>query len=166
MTEVAKIYLGNINHDPQLAQMIVAHPYEEMTLPSSDRHKGRIYSYTDSGVAVGIIKSRDRSLHSGDLFETDNGHILLINLQEVELLVLDFSTVDPDLAQAKLVQLGHVLGNHHYPMTIQDQKVFVQLVTDKIIVEKLINNLHISGLQISYQINCSNQAIAFSQHSH
>ena len=173
MTEVAKAYLGNINHDSDLAEMVQTKSYWEITLSAEDRHKGRIHGHTDSGIAIGIIKSRDRSLDSGDLFTTDTNQLILIHLQEQELLVLDFSTVDRHLAPVKLVYLGHTLGNHHYPIAIEDNKILVQLITDKLIIEKLIHNSNIPGLQISYQTVSRNRAlaefenaIAFSQHRH
>lgn len=166
MTEVARIYLGNVNNDSNLAQTIDNQSYWQITLTREDNSKSRIHSYTDSGIAIGIIKSRDRSLVSGDLWKTDTGNLVLINLQTEEVLVLDFSTISPDLAPNKLVHLGHVLGNHHYPISIQNNKIIVQLNTDKLILEKLINNLKITGLQINYQHNSHDQAIAFSKHSH
>ena len=166
MTEVAQIYLGNISDDPNLARMIAAESFLEVALQSSDRSKGRIHAHTNSDLAVGIIKSRDRALRTGDLFKTESDKLLLIKLQEQELLVLDFSAVEPDIYQAKLVQLGHALGNHHYPIMLQENKIYVQLITDKQIIEKLIGNLNIIGLQIKYKMQSEQKKIVFSSHSH
>ena len=52
-----------------------------------DRYKGRIHARSNSGIAVGIIKSRDRALESGDLFRTNSDKLLLIYLPEPELLI-------------------------------------------------------------------------------
>ena len=112
------------------------------------------------------MESRDRALRSGDLFKTNSDKLLLIHLQEQELLVLDLSAIDSSVSAAELVYLGHVLGNHHYPITMQNNQIYVQLITDKSIVEKLINQLNIPGLQIKYQMQSDNQKFAFSHHSH
>lgn len=164
MNEVAEIYLGNINNNSELAQ--TTSDCLKINLPSSDRHKARIYACTDTNLAIGIIKSRDRPLQSGDLFRTKSGKLLLIHLQEPELLVIDLSTLDARVTHAKLVHLGHVLGNHHYPIAIQNQQIYVQLVTSKVIIEKLLKDLDISGLQISYQLPKSDRQISFSAHRH
>ena len=166
MTEIAKIYLGNMQEDTDLASQLTGKEYLEVYLQPSDRSKGRIYTHTDSGVAVGIIKSRTRALQSGDIFQTESGNLLLIHLQTQELLVLDFSEVTPEIAPTRLVYLGHVLGNHHYPIAIQDNKIYVQLVTDKSIIIKTINNLNIPGLKIGTTRRSPEPEITFSVHSH
>ena len=150
MAEVAQTYLGNINHNADLAHSIETKSYLELTLKPEDRQKGRIHAHTASGVEIGIIKSRDRSLESGDLFETDSGKILLINLQETELLLLDLSKVDSNITLSKLVELGHTLGNHHYPLKVEGNLIHVRLNTDKLTAESLIKSLNIDGLQIRY----------------
>ena len=166
MTEVARTYIGNINDNADLAQLANSESCLEVTLDESDHAKGRIHTHTASGMAVGIIKSRDRALRSGDLFKTDSEKLLLIQLQEQELLVLDLSFLDNNIALEKLVQLGHTLGNHHYPISMQDDKIYVQLATNKTTIEKLINELAIPNLQIKYQTQSELQKLAFSHHVH
>ena len=166
MTEVAQTYLGNINENPDLSELVKIETCLEVYLTESDRNKGRIHTYTDAGVAVGIIKSRDRSLHSGDLFKTESGNLLLVHLQEQQLLVLDFSRLETNISPARLVYLGHVLGNHHYPIAIQDNKIYIQFVTDKNIIKQTIIDLNIPGLQISWKRQKADQEISFASHSH
>ena len=166
MTEVAQTYLGNINENPDLSELVKIETCLEVYLTESDRNKGRIHTYTDAGVAVGIIKSRDRSLHSGDLFKTESGNLLLVHLQEQQLLVLDFSRLETNISPTRLVYLGHVLGNHHYPIAIQDNKIYIQLVTDKNIIKKTISDLNIPDLQMSFEMQKADRAIPFSSHTH
>lgn len=166
MTEVAHIYLGNVKQDSDLAQLIITKPYLEVSLRESDRYKGRIHTHTDSGIAIGIIKSRDHALKSGDLFKTDGDQLILINLQETELMVLDLSTIGHQFSVDKLVNLGHALGNHHYPIMMQSGKIYVQLITDKSILEKLIKDLDVPGLQINYETAPFNHDPAFKVHGH
>lgn len=166
MTEIANIYLGNSQENTDLAQQLIGTEYLEVYLQPSDRSKGRIYTQTNSGVTVGIIKSRAQTLQSGDIFQTESGNLLLIHLQAQELLVLDFVEVTSEIAPTTLVYLGHLLGNHHYPIAIQDNKIYVQLVTDKSIIEKTINNLNIPGLKIAITKRSLDTEISFSVHNH
>ena len=138
----------------------------EITLQFSDRHKGRIHAYTDSNLAGGIIKSRDRALQYRDLFKTNSGKLVLIHLPEAELLVIDLSTLEANVAPAKLIHLGHVLGNHHYPIAIQDNQIYVQLVTNKTSIEKLLKDLNISRLKTSVRLPKGDRQIIFSSHEH
>jgi urease accessory protein len=52
--------------------------------------------------------------------------------------------------------LGHVLGNHHYPITIVKQKIYLQpgadLAVDLAVVEQTIKQLKIPGLIINYEM--------------
>ncbi|WP_019509085.1 urease accessory protein UreE [Pleurocapsa sp. PCC 7319] len=166
MTEVAQIYLGNINHNSDLFELVQKETCLEVFLTVSDRQKGRIHTHTDTGVAIGIIKSRDRALQSGDLFQTESGDLIRVHLQERELMVLSFSESVAVNVPVKLVHLGHILGNQHYPIVVQDNKIYVQLVTDAKIIEKTIKDLHIAGLEINYEMRSPNKHLDFSAHSH
>jgi urease accessory protein len=166
MTEVAQIYLGNINEQSELLELLNPENHLEVHLKQSDRYKGRIHAHTQTGVSIGIIKTRDRPLQSGDIFKTESGIFLLIHLQTQELLVLDFSALEANILPTKLVYLGHILGNHHYPIAIQNNKIYVQLVTEPKVIENMIKNLHISGLLISYETVAVNQEMTFLSHQH
>lgn len=165
MTEIAKTYLGNIHHHPELAHMAAEKDCWEVSLTQSDRAKGRIYARTDSGMSVGIIKSRDRTIQTGDLFQTDSDRLVLIHLPQPELLVLDFALVD-NISPVQLVHLGHILGNHHYPIVVQENKIYVELVSDKLVLEKLLDSIKIPQLKISYQIYTGERQLVFSRHAH
>ncbi|MEM8721176.1 MAG: urease accessory protein UreE [Cyanobacteria bacterium P01_G01_bin.39] len=166
MTEVAQIYLGNINQNPELAKLLSTATCLEVSLTASDRYKGRIHAYTDLGVGVGIIKDRDHALNSGDIFKINSEKLILINLQEAEVMVLDLSNLESHVGAMEIFNLGHVLGNHHYPIMIQEQKIYVQLVTNKYILEKLIEELSIPGLQFSYEIQSIKNSLNFPKHNH
>ena len=166
MLEVTDRYLGNINHEPNLADIIASKSCLKVSLTESDRHKGRIHAHSDSGIAVGIIKSRDRPLESGDLWQTNSDKLILIQLQAATVMVIDLITSDHTLSAVQLIKLGHVLGNHHYPIAIQGSKIYVKLTTPKHVLEKLIIDLNISNLQITYETASSEQNSAFSSHHH
>ena len=166
MTEIAQTYLGNINHNSDLSELVNHETCLEVFLTERDRHKGRIHTHTDTGVAIGIIKSRDRALQCGDVFQTESGNLILVHLQELELMVLSFSELVSDNVPVKLVHLGHILGNHHYPIVVQDNKIYVQLITDAKVLEKTIKDLHIAGLEINYEMRSPNKHLNFSVHSH
>ena len=166
MMEVAQVYLGNLNDDADWLESIAIESCLELQLNSEDRYKGRIHSHTKDGIEVGIIKNRDRPLRSGDLFRTDSHKIIKVKLKEQELLVLDLSQLATNTPQAKLVQLGHVLGNNHYPVEVRDCQILVKLITDKLTVEKLINDLQIDGLRFGYKHMSEHDAIAWTEHSH
>lgn len=167
MTEVAQTYLGNIHQQPDLADLVDRSNYLEVSLQPSDRTKGRIHAYTAKGVSIGIIKSRDRLIESGDVFQTQSQQLVVVLLPEEELLVLDFSQVAKNVAPVQLVYLGHLLGNHHYPIAIKENRIYVKVVTSSQVLERLLQEIAIPGLKINYQTGVQSEPnITFATHSH
>lgn len=167
MTEIAQTYLGNIQENPTLAEKLEASKKLclEVNLSQSDRGKGRIHTQSTSGISIGIIKNRDWLLREGDILETEQGKLLLVHIQPQELMVLSFteSLVNNPI---NLIHLGHVLGNHHYPIIVKDNKIYLQLIVDKEKIEATIRNFQIPGLQIDYEEQLEGDRFSFSQHHH
>lgn len=168
MIEIAQTYLGNLTEDSRLAAQVTQARQQvsclEVSLNQSDRHKGRIQTHATSGEAIGIIKSRDWSIREGDVFRTASDRLVVIQLQEQEVLVLSFE--QPVTASAaELVHLGHILGNHHYPITIAQQKIYLQPGADLRIVEQTIKQLQIPGLIMNHEMR-SPDHLNFASHSH
>lgn len=167
MTEIAQTYLGNIQENIALAEKLKVSQEIclEVNLSQSDRCKGRIYAQSTSGIAVGIIKSRDWLLREGDVLEIEQGKLLLVHIQSQELMVLSFSNSVVNNA-IDLIHLGHVLGNHHYPIIVKNNKIYLQLIVDKEKIELAIRNFDIPGLQIDYVEQVESDRFSFSQHHH
>ncbi|AFY36704.1 hypothetical protein Lepto7376_0260 [[Leptolyngbya] sp. PCC 7376] len=167
--EIAQNYLGNLAEDNDLAQRVSAAKAKgdclEVSLSQTDRGKGRIQATATTGISVGIIKSRDWSLRPDDVLLTESGDLLLVHLQEQKVMVLSFAESIENHA-IKLVHLGHTLGNHHWPITIHDHKIYLQLVADESVVEKTIHDFHIPGLKIDYEWRSPQQSLHFSHHHH
>ncbi len=165
MTEVANKYLGNIKENAELSQRLTKENCLEVHLSQSDRLKGRIHAHTDSGVAVGIIKSRQLSLQEGDVFQTESGKLVSIHLVPQKLMVLSFSNSTNTLP-AKLIHLGHVLGNHHWPIIVRKDKIYLQLAVDEAVMEATIADFKIPGLKIDYESRSPSEHLNFSDHTH
>ncbi|MEO0540931.1 MAG: urease accessory protein UreE [Cyanobacteria bacterium P01_A01_bin.105] len=175
---LAQTYLGNQLQDPQLAQQLAATPYLEVMLAPSDRAKGRIYAQTTGGQTgedpeektegetVGIIKDRRWSLAEGDVFQTTGGRLLLIHLQPQTVMVLRITQTPrytPEHALA-LIHLGHTLGNHHWPILVESDKIYVQLAGDRAVLESTLQGFQIPGLEIAYELRSPTQYLSFSAH--
>ena len=166
--EIAQTYLGNLTENTSLSQKVTlarqTESYLETYLTQDDRSKGRIQARSTSDIALGIIKSRDWSLRSQDVFQTDSGKLLLIYLQEQKLMVLSFAE-QITASATELVKLGHVLGNQHYPIEIVRGKIYLQ-AANLALAEKTIEELQIPGLAIDYELRSPNKTLNFSSHHH
>ncbi len=167
--QIAETYLGNLTKDANLVQRVKSartlDNFLEIYLSQTDSGKGRIQAQSTSGTIVGIIKNRDWSLCEGDVFITQSGKLLLIHLQEQKLMVLSFTEPVENYA-IELVHLGHVLGNHHWPIIIKKNKIYIQLIIDAPIIEETIAKFKIPGLKIDYESCSPQENFHFSHHSH
>lgn len=174
MTKLADHYLGNITIDTalekQVHQALHHHHCLEIWLDESDRAKGRIYARALSGEAVGIIKDRSWSLSEGDVWQTESGKLLLVHLQDQGLVVLRF-TGNAQGYELALIHLGHTLGNHHYPIELREQTIYIPVAGDRTLIESLIHSFKIPGLTMTYELRSPaalalEPAISTSHHHH
>jgi urease accessory protein len=171
MIELAETYLGNIAENASLSKRMEKLSFQEhcleVYLSQTDSGKGRIHTHSTSGIEVGIVKSRDWSLREGDIFETQQGKLLLVHLQEQKVMVLTFiEPVSVHQRAIDLIHLGHVLGNHHWPIIINDGKLYVELVVDAEVIEATIRHFAIPGLNIGYERLSPQEHLKFSEHAH
>jgi urease accessory protein len=174
ITELANHYLGNIATDAALAEQLHqaqhSQQYLEVALERSDRMKGRIHIQALSGEAIGIVKERSWALTEGDVLQTQSGKLLLVRLKDQGMIVLQFASGSPAEAQVEdpaaaaadaaadvslhalaLVHLGHTLGNHHYPISIQNDGIYIPVTGDRQGIESTIRSFKIPGLVMRYE---------------
>ncbi len=168
-SELAENYLGNVGDNEALAAQVAKAQQEgccfDVVISRSDRRKGRILTRLSSGQMVGIVKGRDWLLRDGDVLATENNNLVLIGLREQKLMALRFDPQVPNNAIA-LVHLGHVLGNHHWPITVQGDALYVELVAEAALMQSTVNEmaqtLQIDGLQVGFESRSPEEALEFS----
>lgn len=169
MTQIASTWLGNYEVDANLARQIEqarsTGACHEVYLHPDNNSKGRIYARSTSGVAVGIIKEREVSLNTGDVFKTEQGQLLVVHIEAQKVIVISFTGEVSDHA-LELIHLGHVLGNHHYPILLEAGKIYIELAAPPEVIAATIESFNIPGLSISYESRSSSQKLIFSPHSH
>lgn len=167
MKEVAKVYLGKIALDSTLAQKVAQAREEnrllEVILQESDRSKGRILAQSTDGVAIGIVRNRDLKLQEGDVFQTTRGDLVLIHLKAETLMVLTLDEAVDLHSAMKLVHLGHLLGNQHYPIKIEGNKIYVRPIGDPSVLTRKIEELN-SELTITWEQTTTMQDASVHHH--
>ncbi|MBD2001029.1 urease accessory protein UreE [Leptolyngbya sp. FACHB-541] len=169
MTILAETYLGNQATNSALQQQVAqarqAEALLEVYLQTDDRAKGRIHAHSTTGVELGIIKSREQFLSTGDVFITNLGQLLLIHLHTQTVMVLSFNG-DVMGHAIDLIYLGHVLGNHHWPILVQGDRIYLEMVADPAVMEATVKNINIPGLCIDYEVRSPDAPLQFSPHTH
>jgi len=167
--DCTQTYLGNYFQQIRLQQDIdvvrPSHSILEVELTQADQKKSRIYAKAHSGDTIGLLKQRDWQFTHGDVFQLEGDRLLVIHLESQLLMVLSIETFLLDNS-LKLIHLGHTLGNHHYPIVVTTDKIYVQISDDSTHIEETIRAFNIDGLRIEYERRSPNQVLSFATHHH
>ena len=116
---------------------------DELRLSQWDAQKSRFRKVTDGGVELAVSLDRNTHLRDGDVLAWDESgqKIVIARIFLRDVLVIDLSAlVDGDARQLArtCVELGHALGNQHWPAVVKDNRVFVPLTVDQKVVASVM----------------------------
>lgn len=171
--EMAHIYLGNVHESADLTQRVAQARSEgccfDVVIEQCDRPKGRFLAADSCGHTVGIVKDRDWLLRDGDVLTTDQNHMVLVMLEEQTVLRLQLAP-DSNNQEMALMNLGHVLGNYHWPIQIRGNRLYVDLVEEVASMKKKVKaaarSLGISGLVVGTEVRPRLATLEFSGAGH
>lgn len=174
VTEIAQSYLGNCFEDSSLYEQVkfaqASSRCLEVELSEADCAKSRIHLKLKPDFEIGIVKERGWNLKEGDVFQTAGDRLLLIHLDPQQFITLSFPETSPDTMRPEfllsLIHLGHSLGNHHCPILMVGDKIYIQLAANREVIESTIQAMNIPDLMITYETRSASQHLAFPKHSH
>src|SRR5260370_483715 len=115
-----------------------------MSLAQWQRQKSRCRQSRDGGIDVAVSLDRSSHLHNGDILVWDAAtrKAVVTHIQLQEVLVIQYggllSQAQEALAQT-CFELGHALGNQHWPAVVKGTKVYVPLTVDRKVIPSVIN---------------------------
>ena len=153
MTLVETI-LGNAG-DPDWAARLAAVAVDPLPLDHWEAQKNRFRKKTGGGVEVAVSLDRGTFLRDGDVlvFDAAAGRAVVarISLREVMVVHLDELASRPlDIALRTCVELGHALGNQHWPALVKDTRVYVPLTVDRKVMASVMNTHRFEGIRFEF----------------
>ncbi len=141
MTLIERI-LGNANDDAWRAQLAGA-TIDTLKLDHWEAQKNRFRKKTDSGAEIAVSLDRGVFMRDGDvlLWDADarRAVVAAITLRDVMVIHLDALKFEaPDVALRTVLELGHALGNQHWPALVKDTRVFVPLTVDRKVMDSVM----------------------------
>ena len=126
--------LGN-SADPQWSGRVAAGHVDRLALDHWEAQKNRFRKKTADGLEIAVSLDRGAFLRDGDILlwdePTKRAVVAKITLREVMVIHLDALMAEsPELAMRTCVELGHALGNQHWPALVKGAKVYVPLTVD------------------------------------
>jgi len=114
--------VGNVFHDTQLREKFQkirkTKSCEMIKISRSEIDKTRLRRQTDKGTDVGVVLELPKKLHNGDVLLSSQEKFIVI--EQLPEKVISIKTKPNENSQQVLVTLGHIIGNRHRPIQIND----------------------------------------------
>lgn len=154
-----KVYneiIGNLTTSPEWKEKLENADIDYIFLDQWTAQKSRFLGKGVSGAEYPIALARHSQIVDGDIIEfdpaTNKAAVLKIELSPV--LVIDMGGLadkDPETIIRVSVELGHAVGNQHWPAVVKDKKVYVPLTVDKKVMMSVMETHHIEGITYDFQ---------------
>lgn len=146
---------GNEN-DPEWRERLTDAEIDVLPLDQWEAQKNRLRKATKSGISLAISLDRRDHLRNGDILAWDESArkaiVARITLQDV--LVIQFGDLlsqAPELLARTCFELGHALGNQHWPAVVKGSQVFVPLTVDRKVMASVMKTHAFSGISYEFQ---------------
>jgi urease accessory protein len=155
--------VGNVNEASWKVQLEGA-ALDYLSLDQWQAQKNRFRKCTEGGVELAVSLERNNHLHHGDILLWDaaarKAVVAHIQLQEVLVIQLSGSlTQSPDALVRTCLELGHALGNQHWPAVAKGTRVYVPLTVDRQVMAAVMKTHAFSG--ISYEFVPGTEVIPY-----
>ena len=133
---VAETILGNSYQGDHLHEKITfakeKNTLQRLFLTRTQMEKSHFHTATEDGLEIELSLKPRRILHNGDVIEIDSQLIIIHQLPEKVIRVeIHENGWSPNL----LVQLGHIVGNKHRPLSITSDGCIMFPIHDETEVE-------------------------------
>jgi len=143
--------LGN-RAEPLWAERLAGAAVDPLELDHWEAQKNRFRKKTAGGVEVAVSLDRGTFMHDGDVLVWDaaaaRAVVARIRLRDVMVIHLDgIAGAAPEIALRTGVELGHALGNQHWPALVKGSRVYVPLTVDRKVMNSVMNTHRFEGIR-------------------
>jgi urease accessory protein len=146
--------LGNAA-DPEWAARLADATVDALDLDHWEAQKNRFRKKTASGMELAVSLDRGAFMRDGDVLVWDaaakRAVVARIALRDVMIIHLGALAADaPEIALRTCVELGHALGNQHWPALVKGDRVFVPLTVDRKVMSSVMNTHRFEGIRYEF----------------
>ncbi len=126
-----------------------------LRLDQWDAQKNRFRRRTDNGQELAVSLERGTVLKNGDVLSWDEQTNTLVVAQIAlkEVLVVHLEKLlqeEPSLLLRTAVELGHALGNQHWPAVVKEDRVYVPLAVDRKVMASVMKTHAFEGIEYEF----------------
>ena len=128
---------------------------ELVSLDQWQAQKTRFRTTTGAGTEIAVSLERHAHLHNGDVLHWDESArcaiVASIELQDVMVIQLNaLQRSDPETLARTCVELGHALGNQHWPAVVKGTSVYVPLTVDRKVMASVMKTHAFEGVTYEF----------------
>jgi len=128
---------------------------DPLALDHWEAQKNRFRKKTAAGVEVAVSLDRGTFMRDGDvlLYDAAAGRAVIarISLRDVMVVHLDeLASHSPEIAMRTCVELGHAMGNQHWPALVKGTRVYVPLTVDRKVMASVMNTHRFDGIRYEF----------------
>jgi urease accessory protein len=155
--------LGN-SVDPEWAGRLSGAEIDVVEIDQWEAQKSRFRKTSAKGTQVAVSLDRHTHLCDGDVLlwnaQASSAMVARIELRDVMIVHLDELTgLAPEIAMRTCVELGHAMGNQHWPALVKDNHVYVPLTVDRKVMASVMKTHRFEG--ISYEFVSGRQIVPY-----
>jgi urease accessory protein len=126
-----------------------------LRLDQAEAQKSRLRKTTVGGVEVAISLDRGMQLRDGDILVWDEAcdAAIVARIDLNEVLVIDLSGLlnrPPEMSMVTCVELGHALGNQHWPAVVKGTRVYVPLAVARAVMTSVMKTHAFEGVRYEF----------------
>ncbi len=149
-----ELILGNAS-EPEWASRIASGTVDTLELDHWEAQKTRFKKRTEGGTEIAVSLDRGTFIHDGDVlvWEPQASALVLasIRLRDVMMIDLDeMAQADTSVALRTCVELGHALGNQHWPALVKGTRVYVPLTVDRKVMASVMKTHRFEGIRYQF----------------
>jgi urease accessory protein len=128
---------------------------DTLALDHWEAQKNRFRKRTAGGLELAVSLDRGTFMRDGDVLLHDEGAgravVARITLRDVMVVSLDeVATRSPEIMLRTCVELGHALGNQHWPALVKDNRVYVPLTVDRKVMASVMSTHRFEGVRYEF----------------
>lgn len=154
--EIFTAVIGNTNRSQEWAEKINHSEVDYIYLDQWTAQKSRFLGKGVSGKEYPVALARHTQVADGDViaYDAENKTAVVIKIELSPVLVIDIGGLKERSAEDIIrisVELGHAIGNQHWPAVVKGTTVYVPLTVDKKVMMSVMETHNIEGIKFDFQ---------------
>lgn len=154
--EIYTEILGNICRSPEWRKRLESVETESVYLDQWTAQKSRFLAKSENGREYPVALLRHTQVADGDIiyYSPEENRAVVLRVELNPVLVIDMDALsgnDSETIMRIAVELGHAIGNQHWPAVVKGTKVYVPLTVDKQVMLSVMETHHIEDVSYGFQ---------------